>query len=72
MDTFRAIIEHIGIPAFSKLVGVCESHVRVMKTRNSVPAEYWGVIVENYPEITYGQLREMRDTRFAKNEGTAA
>jgi hypothetical protein len=70
MQTFRDVIEAFGVASFAKLIGVEQSHARAMKTRNSIPPEYWATVVENAPaehksEITFDALRAMRAQRFA-------
>jgi len=46
MNSFAALIETFGGPArFATAIGIAPSHAGVMKSRNSVPAEYWPRVV---------------------------
>ena len=76
MMTFSKLIEEVTVPALATLLGVDESHVRTMKARESIPPEYWGLIIESAPQqldLTYSKLRAMRRERFASSEhGRAA
>lgn len=46
MESFQSVIEALGgPPSFAEAIGVTENHARVMKSRNSIPAEYWHPIV---------------------------
>lgn len=70
MDSFSSIIDAFGVKAMSELLGVKESHVRVMKARGSIPAEYWGQVVEAAPQfglagLDFGTLRRFRSAKFA-------
>jgi hypothetical protein len=47
MESFAALIDSFGGPlAFAKATGLKDSHVRTMKTRNSIPTEHWPVVVK--------------------------
>lgn len=68
-ETFSQVVDAFGIGALAQLLGVEESHIRTMKARNSIPPEYWGVIIEAAPSreiegLTFAALREMRTARF--------
>ena len=42
LDSFSDIIEAMGGPAaFGAAIGIPDSHARAMKTRDSIPPEYW-------------------------------
>lgn len=46
MRSFASLIESFGGPArFAESVGVTASHAGVMKTRDSIPPEYWPRVV---------------------------
>lgn len=69
MNSFAEIIDKFTVPVLAQILGVDESHVRVMKARNSVPPEYWGVLIEagpghGLPPMTHAQLRQLRTLRF--------
>lgn len=73
MQTFTDLIDAFGVAALAKMLGVAESHVRTMKARDSVPPEYWGVLIEKATErgiegVTYQALRGLRTRRFAPPE----
>jgi hypothetical protein len=45
-DSFSRIIEALGGPAaFGAAIGIPDSHARAMKTRDSIPPEYWPATV---------------------------
>jgi hypothetical protein len=46
MDSFQEIIDAFGISKLAALLGVNQSHVRVMKVRNVIPPTYWRKILE--------------------------
>jgi hypothetical protein len=66
MESFAALIDSFGGPlAFAEATGLKDSHVRTMKTRNSIPAEHWPVVVEaaadrNVAGVTYEVLTKLR------------
>lgn len=75
MHSFSEIVDRFGIAALAALLKTDESHVRVMKTRDSIPPEYWGALIEAAPErgidgLTYPLFRELRSARFNKDEGS--
>ena len=71
--TFSDIIDAIGIAALAKHFGKDESHVRVMKTRDSVPPDYWPQLIEAAaamrPALTYPELVALRNSRRAAPTG---
>ncbi len=69
MNTFVQIIEKFGTTVLAELFRVDESHIRTMKTRNSIPPEYWGILIEEGPKygargLSWRRLRALRDARF--------
>lgn len=77
MTCFRDIIAAFGTPVVAQILGVPESHVRTMKARDSIPAEYWGPLIEQAPgrgvgRLDWAELREMRARRFRHESGGAA
>lgn len=75
--TFKEIIDKIGVAPLAELLSVEESHVRTMKARDSIPPEYWGVIIDEtsrreIPGISFEVLRQMRANRFAQTATQAA
>ena len=47
MLTFQALIEDIGgVRSLAEGFSITESHARVMKTRNSIPPEYWPQLIK--------------------------
>lgn len=72
MKSFRQIIDLFGVERLSRLLGVPDSHIRTMRARDSIPAEYWGALVEAAPsmmaeELTYSALRQLRTERFGSS-----
>lgn len=69
MNTFSDIIDAFGIAVVAEILGIEESHVRVMKARDSIPPEYWGVLIEQAVKrgikgLDYRRLRRLRAVRF--------
>jgi hypothetical protein len=76
MDTFKHLIDAFGTAHLADLLQVEESHVRTMKARDSIPPEYWGVVLEHLPEqfrgtVSFADLRDLRARRF-RSESAAA
>jgi hypothetical protein len=47
MLSFAEIIDQFGGgAAFGRAIGISDGHARVMKARDSIPAEYWPTVVE--------------------------
>jgi hypothetical protein len=71
MQTFSEIIGAFGgTGPFSRATGISESHVRAMKTRESIAPEHWAGIVAAAAEhavdgVTYEKLAEIRTARCA-------
>jgi hypothetical protein len=77
MTTFKEIIDKIGIAPLAALLSVEESHVRTMKTRDSIPLEYWGLILDEARRrgeysLSFDVLLQMRTERFARTTGDHA
>lgn len=69
MKTFCTIIDTFGVPVVATILGLDESHVRTMKARDSIPAEYWGALLEeasrkNIRGLTWKTFKELRERRF--------
>lgn len=76
MESFTALIDSIGVPTLAKAFGVEESHVRTMKARDSIPPEYWGLLIEEAPKhrvkgVSWKALRALRDARFGREREPA-
>jgi hypothetical protein len=71
MDSFRAIIERWGTPAkFASDIKVSADLVRVWKSRNSIPSEYFADVAaaaktRKFSEITTTHLLSLRRRRRA-------
>lgn len=70
MESFRAIIKAIGVSETATLLGISESHVRVMIARDSIPPQYWPALIAGAPEamkefVTTDGLLGIRNGRFA-------
>lgn len=69
MRTFSEIIDAFGVARLAEVLGLSESHIRVMKTRDSIAPEHWGEIVKHRPmpeleDLTLEDLHELRLSRF--------
>lgn len=76
MNSFASVIDAFGVKVVAELIGVKESHVRVMKARGSIPAEYWGVLIEAAPArgvegIDFSLLRRLRTEKFSAESEAA-
>lgn len=76
MDSFASVIDAFGVKVLAELIGVKESHVRVMKARGSIPAEYWGVLIEAARDrgvdgIDFALLRRLRSEKFSTESEAA-
>ena len=72
MKTFREIIDAFGISPLASALGVDESHMRVMRTRDSIPPKYWRALLEcERPEALHGLtlaiLDDLYEARFPKS-----
>ncbi|MGO4672954.1 hypothetical protein AB4Z40_08650 [Bosea sp. 2YAB26] len=70
MDSFSSVIDAFGVKAVAEILGVKESHVRVMKARGSIPAEYWGLLIEaasnhGVIDLDFALFRRLRAEKFA-------
>ena len=77
MDSFASVIDAFGVKVVAELIGIKESHVRVMKARGSIPAEYWGILIEAAPGhgiegIDFSLLRRLRADRRRRGDGAGA
>jgi hypothetical protein len=76
MNNFASVIDAFGVKVVARLLGVKESHVRVMKARGSIPAEYWGILIEAAPQfglsgIDYPLFRQLRSQKFTPTSEVA-
>lgn len=76
MDSFASVIDAFGVKVVAELLGVKESHVRVMKARGSIPAEYWGLLIEAAPQheisgVDYPLFRQLRAQKFTATQEVA-
>lgn len=74
MNDFRTIIDTIGIDAIALWLSVKKKHVQTMRDRNSIPPDYWPVLVANVPkglraDITFDKLYQIRQQRFSDGQG---
>lgn len=71
MNSFSDVIDALGIPVSAKVMGIPESHVRTLKARDSIPADYFKRIVDSEPgrmkgigfDLLYRLLEESRHRR---------
>lgn len=72
MQSFSEIIDAVGIAPLAALLRTTDSHVRAMKTRDSIPPEYWSVLVAAVPPavpgLTLQMLADLRAARFPKDD----
>jgi hypothetical protein len=71
--TFRELIDKIGVDRLARAFDTDESHVRVMKSRNSIPPVYWGILIEEAASacirgVTHKKLTMLRGERFARED----
>ena len=65
MDTFEDVISALGgASGISEILGVTDSHARVMKTRGVIPPIYWPSVVKaaedrGLSQITHAALAEI-------------
>ena len=76
MRCFSDVIEAFGVAPMAELLGVPDSHVRVMKARNSIPADYWSRIVKAAEDrgidgVSADSLVAMREERFGRGDTAA-
>ncbi len=71
MRTFDDIIGVIGTAKLAEVLGLAESHARVMKARHSIPPEYWGVLIQQAPALGIADLTidELLEARAALRRG---
>ncbi|PZR88383.1 MAG: hypothetical protein DI537_23890 [Stutzerimonas stutzeri] len=76
MDSFSSVIDAFGVKAVAEVLGLKDSHVRVMKARGSIPAEYWGLLIEAAPErgvdgLDFALFRRLRTEKFSPTREVA-
>jgi hypothetical protein len=78
MQNFGELIDKLEVDKLAKLLSLPESHIRTMKARDSIPAEYWGQIIEAAAKagirgVSWKSLKSFRDQRFgtARAKGAA-
>jgi len=47
MNSFSDVIDALGVPKASEILGIPENHVRTLKARNSIPAGYFKRLVDS-------------------------
>lgn len=77
MTSFREIIDAFGVSRLASILGLGESHVRVMKVRNSVPPEYWERMISHRPRpllenLDTAALLQIRNSRFKQRNDDRA
>lgn len=72
MNSFAAIIDEIGIKEVADILGIPDSHVRVLKTRDSIPPTYFKRLVDAdaaLPEpkgVTFDLLYRLHEVELVK------
>lgn len=46
VKSFADLIDTLGRPTVARLLKTTDSHVRAMRTRNSIAPEHWGLLIE--------------------------
>lgn len=69
MKSFRDIIDAYTVKHLAAVLGLPESHVRTMRTRDSIPPEYWADVLAQPPK-TMKRLR--LETLIALRKARAA
>ncbi|WP_156453773.1 hypothetical protein [Methylobacterium sp. CCH5-D2] len=76
MNSFSDVIDALGVPGASGILGIPESHVRVLKARDSIPPDYFKRIVDSAEgqanSITFDLLYGLRDEKIAHKRPAAA
>ncbi len=73
MDTFASLISKIGTGTLADAFGIDAGHVRTMRTRNSIPVEYWPALIavaqsQKIEGLTYETLQALRPARQKHRE----
>jgi len=74
--TFRDVIDKFTVTKLAEVLALDESHVRTMKTRNSIAPEHWSAIVAAAAQrgiagVSHETLLSMRRNRFGKTDPDA-
>lgn len=59
MESFAAIIDALGIAVTAEAIGLPESHVRTLKTRDSIPPTYFARMVRSEAGKQHGVSFEL-------------
>lgn len=71
MKSFADVIDAFGYSALAEILDTKESHVRTMKSRNSIPPRYFGTLAKEAPKrgitsLDLERLHRLQDKRFPK------
>lgn len=72
MNTFSQLIDECGgVQAVSDALGVADSHVRVMKARNSIAVDHWPKLIDlaaakGLEGVTFQSLLALRSPETAR------
>ena len=77
MQSFRELIDLIGVGPLSEMIGAERRHVHTMRARNSIPPEFWCALIDKAPEglrgaVTFEVLQKLREAgRMKRRSGGA-
>ena len=77
MRDFGELIDAFGAVPLAKILGLPDTHVRTMKTRGSIPPEYWPAIINAAPTagirgLNLALMMKLRSAKFPQHQGDAA
>jgi hypothetical protein len=77
MKSYIAIIDKYGAADLAEAMGTTESHVRVMRVRNSIPSAYWKLLVaqarqRGWDGLTLDKLYALQQRRFRQGRNGRA
>lgn len=75
MNSFSDVIDALGIANAAVVLGIPESHVRTLKARDSIPANYFKRIVDSEAgkanEVSFELLYRLLEERTGRKDGRA-
>lgn len=72
MNSFKELIDALGVRALSEAFGVAESHIRTMRARDSIPPVYWHDLVKLTGSVPFETLADWRDRALRQRKAEKA